>query len=116
MSGNGTNVHSIRVASNERLFDELLDRAQGAPWRSVPLPGDFSCECSQVDCFGRIELTLSEYDAVRTERGRRAVSPRGTHVSHAAEIVLERHQAYWVVGSRRSNGAEALTELWARLE
>ena len=62
-----------RRAENEAIFragNEAIVRNLDLPEGSLPL----ICECGSADCFNRIHVTVSEYEAVR---------------SHPAHFVLE---------------------------
>ena len=60
MNGHGSRNAQLMRELNERIV-ELL-REVGSEEGEV---GQFLCECSSVTCFGTIDLTLQEYDAVR---------------------------------------------------
>jgi len=62
-----------RRAENEAIFragNEAIVRNLDAPEGALPL----ICECGSAECFDRIQVTVEEYEAVR---------------SHAAHFVLE---------------------------
>lgn len=46
-------------SANERI----AQKARELGWR-FPIP--FLCECSDADCFARIELALREYEEIRS--------------------------------------------------
>jgi hypothetical protein len=62
---------SERVGKNEALFREVNERIRDVSARLVAYDGaapiEFLCECSDEECSEPIELTLAEYDAVRSE-------------------------------------------------
>ena len=58
--------------------------------------------CSQV-----IELTPTEYRRVRETNRRFLVAPDATHTSPDLEVVVERHERYWVVEKVGEAGEEA---------
>ena len=62
-----------RAAKNAAVFREVNERLEElrAPTASFI---DFVCECAQVDCVEQILLTVSEYEALRREPERFAVS------------------------------------------
>jgi hypothetical protein len=43
--------------------DAIADKARGSDWEAT-IP--FLCECSDRRCFGRVDLTLAEYEKVRS--------------------------------------------------
>jgi hypothetical protein len=101
-----------RCAKNETLFrtlnerlkelDDRLDTAAiGAP---VGDREEFFCECGQLDCMARIEMTRAQYEAVRAHPERFVVLPR--HVSPDIECVIEEHDQFVVVEKRTGVAAE----------
>jgi hypothetical protein len=61
----------------------------------------FVCECGRLGCNEIIELTLSEYEAVRADARRFAVRHR-----HELEVeeVIETHERFVVVAKRGGAG------------
>lgn len=94
-----TVVRRQRFAENQALFREINERieatagAQGADSYAY----EFVCECSSLECFGRFELTLQEYDRVR-ERDSRFVVLSGHE--QPDEDVVERRGALAIVKKR----------------
>jgi hypothetical protein len=80
---------------NERLkeLDDRLDTsAIGAP------AGDreeFFCECGQLECMARFEMTRAAYESARSTPERFVVLPE--HVLPDIERVVEEHAVYVVV-------------------
>ena len=67
----------------------------------------FMCECGIYACRKRLELTIAEYEAVRSEPTHFLVHP--DHVLYALEfVVLEYSGGYVVVERRASWAARAL--------
>ena len=56
---------------------------------------DFVCECSNLDCVERIELTIKDYEAIHMRQDRFII--RKNHQTPSAEKVVEQHSAYSVV-------------------
>jgi hypothetical protein len=52
----GSQTHRVFRRANE-LLAELI-RANGFPGDDVP----FICECADSDCFGRVTMSLEEFD------------------------------------------------------
>jgi hypothetical protein len=67
------------VGKNEALFLEVNERIKEVSGRLVAFDGDallqFVCECSDEGCSDAVELTLSEYEAVRAEPAHFLVAP-----------------------------------------
>ena len=85
-----------RVAKNEVLFREVNERIQEAARRAdFQGPTVFICECGREECAEPIELTLQEYEDVRSEATRFAIA--SNHAIEDVEHVVERHGRYVVV-------------------
>jgi hypothetical protein len=62
---------SERVGKNEAVFREVNERIREVSGRLVAFDGDapiqFVCECSDERCNEPVEVTLAEYEAVRSK-------------------------------------------------
>jgi len=76
---------------NERLKERKED---GSAWS---LPSEWICECADPDCAERIEMSLLEYEDLRSELTRFAVAPSREHVVFEVERIVDRREDYWVV-------------------
>ena len=87
----------LRLASTEALTRSLNERVAHIFENSETFgPLNFMCECGIFDCGERIELTASEYEAIRLEPTRFFVHP--DHVHYAIEfVVLEHAESYAIV-------------------
>jgi len=105
-------MRDLQRAQNEALFrklnerlkelDDSLDTAPiGAPAGELE---EFFCECGQLDCMARFEMTRVQYEAVRAHPERFVVLPR--HVSADIERVVEEHDQFVVVEKRAGPAAE----------
>src|SRR4051794_41751237 len=70
----------------------------------VPAAG-FRCECWQVDCNERIPLSETEWEEVRSEANRFAVTPG--HVAADLEAVIKKHPNFWLVEKHGEAGGGA---------
>ena len=52
--------------------DRIADKAAEQAWND-PIP--FLCECSDIRCFARFQLTLEEYGAARAQPERYLIKP-----------------------------------------
>jgi hypothetical protein len=52
--------------------DRIAEKGSELGWR---LPGPFLCECSDIHCFARLELTLDAYAELRSHTGRYLTVP-----------------------------------------
>jgi hypothetical protein len=55
----------------------------------------FICECTDPDCLGRVEMSIDEYDEVRSRPTRAAVSPGHEHADR--ERVVQQSSRFAVV-------------------
>ena len=62
--------------------DAIAEKGQQSGWT---LPGPFLCECSDLRCLARVELTLEAYAELRSHPGRYVLAP-GHEVADAIEI------------------------------
>jgi hypothetical protein len=103
-----------RCAKNEALLREVNDRIEevGEQLTVVPDGGqlDFRCECGRPDCEVLISLTISEYEHLRSDNDRFAVTPG--HENDRIERVVERSERYLIVDKlpdvERNVGADGL--------
>lgn len=83
---------------NERIraIDETAEGWAGADQRFV-----FQCECGDTDgCGEHVEMTLAEYERVRSQRDRFTVAPG--HENAEIEHVVERNERFAIVDKRDS--------------
>jgi hypothetical protein len=98
-----------RVARNEALFREANESIERGLW-----PGDehpavrFLCECARVDCGQMLELSLGDYERVRTNPKRFVMVPG--HQLPDLETVVEQRSDYVVV-EKRSGAGEVAEQL-----
>ena len=71
--------------------DRIAEKGRQLGWT---LPGPFLCECSDVRCCARVELTVEAYEELRSQRHRYLTAP-GHEVEGAIEI--RRTQAFALV-------------------
>jgi hypothetical protein len=111
----GQSDRETRAAENEDLFRRLNERlhvlanvaASAVEAEASEMPERFLCECAQVRCSQVIELTPHQYQRVRETNRRFLVAPDVSHTSPDLEVVVERHESYWVVEKVGEAGAEA---------
>jgi hypothetical protein len=90
-----------RIARNEALFREFNERVEDvAEAFDVRDEGDalrieFVCECGDLDCLERIELTRASYEQVRSDPRRFVVVPG--HEDMDVARVVARREGYLVV-------------------
>jgi hypothetical protein len=90
----GRNVARAAAAEvNGRQVNEAIERGTRDAGAAV-----FVCECGTLGCTCTVELTISEYEEVRSGFERFLVVPG--HELEDIEDVIERHDAYLVVAKR----------------
>lgn len=104
---------SERVGKNEALFREVNERIREASAGFFASERDhgveFVCECSAEGCYVPVELTLAEYEAVRSEPTHFLVAPG--HVGRPdAEQRVAGNERHWVVAKLFAAGRVAEAE------
>ena len=92
------NLHQKRVAVNSARFRRVNNGiAREAHRQRAPSATKygFVCECAVSECADQVQLTLSEYGAVRINAARFIVRPE--HSLPIADRVVYRPEAYWIV-------------------
>jgi len=85
-----------RVAKNEILFRQVNERIlqiEGDRWRVDPV--DFMCECGDITCMRVVQLSLEDYERLRSEPTHFGVIPG--HELPDVERVVEQQEHYFVV-------------------
>jgi hypothetical protein len=83
-----------RRAENEALFREINERVSRMRDHTGEIDGsadeflDFLCECARQDCLEKLQMTLVEYERVRSEPTDFAVAP-GHQVAEIERILSE---------------------------
>ncbi len=90
-----------RMARNESLFREGNERLGGlrAAAGSPALSTKFHCECGDESCTEWIWMSVSEYEAVRSQDDRFVVVPG--HETPGLECVVERKAGFLIVDKVR---------------
>ena len=63
------------------------------------------CECANDRCTERLEVSLAEYESVRSDGATFLVMPSQLHVDTEIEDITKRSDGYWVV-KKRGQAAE----------
>jgi hypothetical protein len=93
-----------RQARNESLMRTVNDQIAAldelsADWATPGHQFEFKCECGKTSgCDGVLQMTLTEYEVVRSQRDRFAVLPG--HESAEIEHVVEETDRYVIVDKR----------------
>jgi hypothetical protein len=95
-----------RLSANESVFREINEGIERGQWPGEEdSPISFRCECARLGCNELIELSLREYEHVRSNPRRFIVLPG--HERLDVEIVVERHHGYLVVEKLDRSGDQA---------
>lgn len=107
-------VREKRLGLNEAVFREVNERLKGLSklfrW-SEREPLDLVCECRTATCAKRIEMSRSEYEALRAEETHFALYPG--HADLDIERVISSHPGYEVV-EKQGQAADAARDLSPR--
>jgi len=105
---------ATRAGKNQVLFRGANERVKelNEAFSLVAPLGEWMCECANVDCMERIEMSVAAYEAVRRHDARFFVSPSDRHFWPDVERVIEHNDGYWVVERiGRPGGAAAREEV-----
>lgn len=95
-----------RLGANEAVFREINEGIQRGQWPGEEdSPVSFRCECARVGCSELIELSVNEYERVRSNPRHFIVVPGHEHLD--AEIVVEARPGYLVVEKTDQAGTTA---------
>ena len=90
-----------RIARNEAWCRELNERK--AQWMKSGLPAaGFRCECWEMDCGSRFQLSAREWREARSRPDRFVVAPE--HVAGDVETVVKEYSSFWLVEKKGEAG------------
>ena len=84
-----------RFASNEALYRSVNERIEGVSRTFAPALDEtlhVICECGRIDCVQEIEISVGDYERVRSEPTFFIVVPG--HETADVEVVVEQHESY----------------------
>lgn len=86
-----------RLEHNQRMFRDANGRFEDVVEQNGfdgvrPVP--FLCECADIECRGRIEITTGDYDAAHIDSNHYVVLPG--HLTIAGEEIVEDNVSYLV--------------------
>jgi hypothetical protein len=95
-----------RLGANEAVFREINEGIERGQWPGEEdAPVSFRCECARLGCNELIELSIRQYEHVRSNPRRFIVLPG--HERLDAELVVERHHGYLIVEKLDTAGEQA---------
>jgi hypothetical protein len=98
--------NQVRIAFNEDVFRKINEGIEQGHWPGEEdAPVGFRCECARLGCNELIELSVREYERVRSHP-RRFIVAAG-HQAPDVETVVESSAGYVVVQKRDEAGATA---------
>jgi hypothetical protein len=101
-----TDESQRRLARNEVLFRETNEAIERGQWPAEQNKRvRFRCECSRTDCGNAVEVTLGEYEQVRSEPRRFLVTPG--HETPEIETVISRAPGHVIVEKQDRAGETA---------
>jgi hypothetical protein len=99
-----------RIGLNEALFREVNERIEGISQAMQAGPDELRilCECGDDSCVEQIDVSLPEYERVRSNSTLFFVRPGHEHAD--VEEVVEEQEAYHVVRKHEGPAAEQARE------
>lgn len=100
-----------RIGKNEALFREVNDRIERVTESLQVTTENLSilCECGDESCLEKVEVSLPEYERIRSDPALFFVLPG--HELPDVEDVVEEAPGYYIVRKRSGGPAELATEL-----
>ena len=105
--------NAARVAKNESLFREVNERifeleesfGERTPDESLTA---FLCECSRVECVTKVEMSVTEYRAVRARPAQFLIDPG--HINVTYERIVRRTDDRFTVVEKLGLAGELAAE------
>lgn len=86
----------LRLANNEAVFRDVNEAIARGQWPGEEdSPGAFRCECARADCNSLVQMTVRDYERVRSYPRRFLVLPG--HQVPEIETVVDTQPGYVVV-------------------
>jgi hypothetical protein len=95
-----------RAGKNEAAFREVNERINDLHRERT---SEYLCECGFADCVETVQMTVAEYEEVRTDPTRFILRP-GHEIPHI-ELVVTRNEGFLVVQKKAGEAAEIAVEL-----
>jgi hypothetical protein len=95
-----------RVGKNEAVFREVNERINDVTRDKT---AEYLCECGRATCTETIQMTVADYEALRTDPTHFAVLPG--HEIPDVEDVVARNAGFLVVQKKAGDAASLAAEL-----
>lgn len=104
-------VRKERIGRNEALFREVNDRVEKLTqhFQVTDEPMSLLCECGDANCRERIELSVSEYESIRSDSAQFAIC--SGHEAPEAETIVSETDRYVVVRKHPGKPTQVAAEL-----
>lgn len=99
-------MDATKAAKNQSLYREANERIRNLG-HSVS-HAKFVCECARPECSETIEMSLDDYEAIRSIPHHFLVVAGQQHFFADVERIFETHSGYWIVEKFGQAGAEAI--------
>ena len=86
---------NVQIAKTEAFFRNVNERIAESAERFGSEEAEFVCECHDQSCVDRVEVPLSDYEAVREKATRFILLP--DHENEHVERIVERRPRYRIV-------------------
>lgn len=103
--------HAKKLGRNEMLFRQVNERLRelGESFSVVAERADFVCECADERCAQQIQLTLRDYERVRSD-SRWFVIVRGHERPEVESVVWDVGEGLYVVQKREDLADEVIAD------
>jgi hypothetical protein len=96
-------IQAVKAARNQALWREVNERIRAVAETSEHM--EFLCECADLDCTETLNLTVAEYERLRSSPVRFPIAIG--HDFCEVENVVEENERYGVVQKRGVTAEEA---------
>jgi 5-bromo-4-chloroindolyl phosphate hydrolysis protein len=96
-------IQAVKAARNQALWREVNERIRAVAETSEHM--EFLCECADLDCTETLNLTVAEYEHIRSSPVRFPIAIG--HYFPQVENVVEENERYAVVQKRGVAAEEA---------
>jgi hypothetical protein len=106
MASDDGGIQATKMARNQALWREVNERIEAVAQTSGDV--EFLCECARMDCMATMNLSIAEYERIRSSPLRFPIALG--HNFPEVEDVVEETDRYTVV-EKRGEAAQVVSEL-----